>query len=268
MLLGKRNTIFTLAIQLTLLGLPILARAADSQNEPDPEVLLQRIREKVAEHLLHLPSYTCLEVVDRWVRSASSQSLYPMDRVEVEVAFVGNQEYFAPRGGTEFDSSSITKTVPVGTIGNGTFGAHVKALFDTDSPTFKYVGPSNKDKHKTFRYDFMVPQERSHFLVKGSGQGIVAFKGSFWVDAETLDLVRLELNADHLPSYIGVRFFQESMQYSTVRIRDSDFLLASKSEMSAMDSRGNYSLNLIRLQNCREFRGDSIVSYHQDSPDQ
>jgi len=235
--------------------------AADLQTDSDPETLLQRIRSKAAGLLSHLPSYTCLEVVDRWVKHASGGSLMAVDRVEFEVAFVGNREYFAPRGGARFDTQSITNIVPGGTIGNGAFGAHVGAIFATDSPTFQYAGPSKKDGHKTFRYDFVVPQEKSHFLLRGTGQGIVAFKGSFWVDTETLDLVRLELTVDHIPPYIGVRLLQESMQYSLAKIRDTDVLLARKSEMSAIDASGNYSLNQINLKDCREFTGESTVTF-------
>lgn len=266
MLRKTRKTVAKSAIELVVVFLAPLTLAAAPPNDQDPEVLLQRIRTKMAEHLSQLPSYTCLEVVDRWFRRANSQGFDPVDRVEVEVAFVGDREYFAPRGGQHFDSESITKTVPGGTIGNGVFGAHVKALFATDSPTFKYIGQAKKDKHNTFRYDFTVPQEKSHFLVKGAGEGMVAFKGSFWVDIETLDLVRLDLTVDHIPPHIGVRLVQEEMQYSMVRIRDSDFLLAGKSQMAAIDDKGNYSLNIVRLENCKEFRGDSVITYRETPP--
>jgi hypothetical protein len=264
---GITKHIATLAVELIVLSLSTPTFAADTENQLDPDALLLQIRNKMAERLSRLPNYTCLEVVDRWTRSAGGLGLNPVDRVEFEVAFVGSREYFAPRGGTQFDGQSIMKMVPVGTIGNGAFGAHVSALFNTDSPTFKYVGPSKKDGHKTFRYDFEVPQEKSSFLVKGSGQGVVGFKGSFWVDAQTVDLVRLELIADHMPPYIGVRSVMESMQYSMVQIRGSEFLLASKSEMTAVDDRGNYSLNMVRLQNCREFRGESVVTYGTPTDD-
>jgi hypothetical protein len=258
---GRTNSIAKLAIAFIILLLPALTLAVDSQNQPDPDAILQRIRNRVAEHLAHLPSYTCSEVVDRWLRRNGGSSLDPVDRVKFEVAFVGNREYFAPLGGARFEEGSITKMVPGGTIGNGAFGGHVTAIFDTDSATYKYVAPAKKDGHKTYRYDFDVPQEKSHFLVIGTGRGMVGFKGSFWVDDQTFDLVRLELKVENIPSHIGVRLLQESLQYSTVKIGDSDFLLARKSEMVAIDQAGNYSLNMVRLDDCHEFRGDSVVTY-------
>ena len=258
---AKTYNIATLAIALIVLLLPALTLADDSQNQPDPDAILKRIRDRVAEHLSHLPSYTCSEMVDRWVRRNGESGLNPVDRVKFEVAFVGNREYFAPLGGARFEEGSITKMVPGGTIGNGAFGGHVTAIFDADSATYKYVAPGKKDGHKTYRYDFNVPQEKSHFLVIGTGRGMVGFKGSFWADDQTFDLVRLELKVENIPSHIGVRLLQESLQYSTVKIGDSDFLLARKSEMVAVDQAGNYSLNVVHLDDCHEFRGDSVVTY-------
>jgi len=107
-----------------------------------------------------------------------------------------------------------------------------------------------------------MPEEKSGFLVThDSAQGIVPYKGSFWVDVDTLDLVRLELKADHIPSYIGVRVVEESMTYKVMRIRDSDFLLPRDSQVAAFDSAGNYSLNMISLEGCREFAGQSVVTF-------
>jgi hypothetical protein len=247
-------------LELALSVLSTSAFAAQSQTGEDPEVLLERIRTRAAELLSRLPNYTCHEVVDRLYKRRNSGSLERLDTVELEVAFVGNRELFARPGATHFEERSITKLVS-GTIGNGAFGSHAYSIFSGDAD-FKYIGLSKKDGHKTFRYDFRVPQEKSHFLVShGSAQGIVGYQGSFWVDAETLDLVRLELKADQIPAHIQVRLIEESMRYKAVRIRDSYFLLPRDSELAATESSGDYSLNIIRLERCREFSGESIVTF-------
>ena len=107
-----------------------------------------------------------------------------------------------------------------------------------------------------------MPQENSHLLVKhGSAQGLLAYHGSFWADLETLELVRLEIKVDQIPSYIGVRFVAEKMRYTMMRIRDSEFLLPRHSEMDASDSAGNYSLDTFNLEQCHEFKGDSVVTF-------
>jgi len=225
-------------------------------------MLLQRIRDKMVAHLSQLPNYTCHEVVDRLMRRASSGSFERLDRLELEVALVGNKELFARAGEARFREQEIHKMVPAGTIGNGAFGSYVEMVLSGDGAAIRYVGRSKTDGHKTFRYDFEMPQAKSNFLVRhGSAEGIVGYKGSFWVDAETLDLVRVERKADRIPAYIGVSVVQESMHYKIMRTGKSGFLLPRSSQLSTSDQSGNYSLNVIKLEHCREFSGESVVTY-------
>ena len=228
----------------------------------DPDVVLQRIRSNVQENLSHLANYTCHEVIERLVRPPSVTGFIQHDHVEVEVAFVGKRELFARPGESNFAEESISKLVPVGTIGTGNFGSHTHSIFVGDAGSFKFAGISNKDGHKAYRFDFQVPQEKSQFLVKHNGeQGIVAYHGSFWADVDTYDLVRLEIRADHIPANIGVRFVDTKMRYSTMQFNDSEFLLPQHSELEASDRDGVYSLDGVTLKQCREFRGDSAVTY-------
>jgi len=77
-------------------------------------------------------------------------------------------------------------------------------------------------------------------------------------------LRRLDVKCDRIPSHIGVRMIEESMRYKVVKIRNSEFLLPRNSQLAASDQLGNYSLNMVSLEGCREFSGDSVVTY--DAP--
>jgi hypothetical protein len=257
-----RSTLARWVIAFSFLLAPTMSLGAESPGTEDPEAVLQRIRSKVAEHLSRLPNYTCHEVINRLLRPLNSSAAVQQDRVEVEVAFVGKRELFGRPGASQFEEQSITKLIPKGTIGSGVFGSHANSIFLEDAASIHYVGVSKKDGYKTYRYDFEVPQEKSHFLVKHeSTEGMVGYQGSFWVDFETLDLVRIEIKADHIPSRIGVRFVEEKIRYMMVRIRDSEFLLPRRSELAASDSLGNYMLNAVSLEQCREFAGESVVTF-------
>jgi len=235
---------------------------AQCQTIQNPEILLQRIRDRMASHLSQLPNYTCHLVVERLMRRASSVSFERLDRLDLEVALVGNRELFSRAGEARFQEQEIHNIVPAGTIGNGAFGSYVETVLSGGGAAIRYIGQSKTDGHKTFRYDFDVPQAKSNFLVRhGTAQGIVGYKGSFWADADTLDLVRVELKADRIPANIGVSVVEESMHYKIIRIGKSDFLLPRKSQLSSSDQSGNYSLNMIILEHCREFSGESVVTF-------
>jgi hypothetical protein len=218
-------------------------------------------------HISQLSNYTCHEVIDRLVRPINSGRLEHLDRLELEVAFVGNEELFLRPGEAQFREREVHNIVTTGTISNGAFGSHIETVLSGDAAALRYVGESKADGHKTFRYDFSVPQEKSHFLVRhNSAEGIVGFKGSFWVDVETLDLVRVELKAEDMPAYVGVNLVQESLHYKTMQIGRAEFVLPRHSQLSTSDRSGNYSLNMITLDKCREFSGESVVTYDGPAP--
>jgi len=235
-----------------------------SPTPEDPEASLQQIRKKVADYLSRLPNYTCHEMINRVVQSLDGSERIQRDRVDLEVAFVGNRELFALSGDTQFRETSIIKLVPSGTIGNGTFGAHANAIFLSDAAIFHYVGIAKKDHHQTYRYDFVVPQERSTFAVKhGEAAAIVSYHGSIWADSETLDLVRIELRADRMPPGLGLRFVAEDIHYGVVRIGDTDVLLPDHADIEAADVGSTHSVDLFSLENCRQFSAESSVAFGQ-----
>ena len=96
-----------LTIELVVVFDSTAAFPAELPNAEDPEVLLQRIRTRMSEHLAQLPNYTCHQVVDRLIRRANSGSLDRVDTVEFEVAFVGRKELFSKTGGSRFEEESM-----------------------------------------------------------------------------------------------------------------------------------------------------------------
>jgi hypothetical protein len=242
------------------------ALAADSPAAEDPELLLQRIRSRITAHLSQLHNYTCHAVIDRLVRSVNTSNFDHRDRLDLEVAFVGDRELFSRAGETHFEEQPIHQIVPPGMIGNDLFGSHDDDVFSGNAATFTFAGSCKKDGHKTFRYNFRVPQEKGRLLLKqnNSAEATVGYQGSFWVDAETLDMVRLEWKTDPLPPAIGLGWVKKTMRYKVVRIGNSDFSLPLHSELTLLDERNSYHLNMTSLERCMEFTGESVVTY--DTP--
>jgi hypothetical protein len=254
--LGSIRNFTTLSVELAIVF--VSAAAADRPTE-DPEVLLRRIRSRIAAHLSQLPNYACREVVDRALRRGTTWN--HLDTVQFEVALVGREELFSRPGEEKFGERSIGELAP-GTITNRVLGSQVDMIFASDAAEFRYVGTAKKDGRQTFRYDFRVPQDKSGFEVThDSARAIVPFEGSVWVDVETLDLVRADLKVNHIPSNVRVRSIEKSIHYRLIHIADADFQLPGKTELSATDDLGNYSLTVIRLDQCREFTGESTIKY-------
>jgi hypothetical protein len=262
-LVGRKQRVFSLAALFFCTG----AFAADSDRTVDPEPELQRIREKVSNHLSQLRNYTCHVTVDRFLRRGGDHSVEHQDQVHFEVAFVGDKELFSGPGESRFEERPLRRIAAGGMISDDAFGAHADTILSGDVAEFKYRGRCSKDGHHAFRYDFRVPAEKSQLFVRRNGvEAIVGYTGTAWFDSETLDLIQLDRKTDRLPSSFGVNSIERIMRYNIQRIGKSDFLLPNDSELVAYDEHGELGLNIIRLKACREFTGDSQISY--DAPSQ
>lgn len=253
---------FSLAALLFCTG----AFAADSDGRVDPELELQQIREKVSTHLSQLHNYTCHVTVDRFGRGGK-HAMEHQDQVQFEVAFVGDKELFSGPGEPRFEERPLRGIAASGMISDDAFGAHWDRVLSGDVAEFKYRGSCSKDGHHAFRYDFRVPVEKSQFVVSRNGlETIVGYTGTAWFDTETLDLIQLDQKTDRLPLSFGVSSIERIMRYNILRIGKSDFLLPNNSELAAYVEHGELVLNIINLKACREFTGESQVSY--DTPSQ
>ncbi len=232
------------------------------QAAVSPDGLLERIRRTVSANLARLPNYTCRQTIERSVRLASSRRFKPVDTLRLEVAFVGGKELFAWPGAEKFEEQRIDQMVGGGTVGSGNFALHVAALFRTKEPTFSYAGENLQEGRKAIQYDFQVPRRKSGYVIKtGPKTGLAGYHGSVWVDAETLDLIRLEVHTDDIPPELEVSQVSDAMVYGRVRIGESDFLLPLSSELSMVDIAGNESRNRTRFDGCRQYLGQSVITF-------
>lgn len=243
------------------LGVAVFTGAA---AEDDPELLFQRVKAHMSEHLASLPNYTCHETIERAVRMGTNWSY--QDTVELEVAFTGRKEIFLQPGTNHFEEQSFEKAAQGGTLSSRVLGADIDAIFSSESADFKYVGRCKKEGHKTLRFDLRVPIERSHYHIMRMGvDAIAGYEGSVWVDADTLDLVRVDLKANQIPAKVGVTLVLESLHYKPMTIGTSEVALPDHSELSVTEDNGHYSVNTMKLRGCHEYAVDSSVTYELPS---
>src|SRR5271155_4430091 len=85
------------------------------------------------------------------------------------------------------------------------------------------------------------------------GSAALGYRGRFWVDAKSLDLIRLELTADDIPSALQLSAASESIEYGPVSIGNGTFLLPRSSELSLVDAAGAEAKNRTSYVACHQF---------------
>jgi len=228
--------------------------------------LLARVRIRMAEDLSRLPNYTCLQTIERSRRRPAGRKFDPLDRVRLEVALVEGKEVFGWPGGDKIAESEITNLVS-GTIGNGDFALFLKSIFLGSGGTFRSAGETTLDGRRAVRFDYVVPLPASGYHLRvPPREALVPYHGAFWIEPESLDLMRLELVVDAIPPYLGVAAASDAMDYSRVDIGGSSFLLPQRSELDMTDLDGRENRNRTRFTGCRQFTGESTLKFG-DVPD-
>ncbi|MFN7936325.1 MAG: hypothetical protein U0R19_23550 [Bryobacteraceae bacterium] len=238
-----------------------------AQQELSPDaLLLAKVKLRAAENLEKLPNYTCLETIERSRRRASTRRFELVDLLRLEVGLVDRKELFAWPGSGEFTDTEIADMVGHGAIGNGSFALHARSLFLSGVPAFTYIGERIREGRATHRWDYRVPLIHSGYTMRVKPQkGIVGYQGSVWVDASTLDLLRIEIQVTEIPPNLPISTSTESLDYQSVPIAGTNFLLPQSSELTIVDLQGNESRNRTRFSNCRQFSGESVLTF-DDAP--
>ncbi len=224
--------------------------------------LLGRIKQRVAADLARLPNYICRETIERSERMPNARRFKPIDTVRLEVAFVGNRELYSWAGSARFEERPLGELItPAGAIGTGGFGLHVRNLFVRPGPEFTFAGQEQRDGRAAVRYDFRVPRESSLYeIFDGKHRARTAYRGSFWADPDTLDLIRLEVHVDEAPEPVEIDSVSDAIEYGRVRIGDAEFVLPRATEMT-IASRVRESRNVTRFDNCRQYVGQSLITF-------
>ena len=210
-----------------------LARAGDSTQ------IFGRIQTVMRERLGRLPDYTChMEVRRLWSTPRRSDWL-PMDQWQLELTVIGGKEMYGRPGEHEMRYEDIARLIPNGTIGVGEFAVIAENLFFSDQATFQFKGLKRDQGRRVYRFDFVVPKEKSAYeLAAGAFHVVVPYEGSFWADRESFELTRLEIRALDLPPELRAKDVRTGVEYAHVIIDGRAALLASTSTLAVSASDG------------------------------
>lgn len=227
-----------------------------------PAELLNQIRRRMTDNLLHLPDYTCRETIERSLRNHDSKHYTLLDRLRLDVAYVGGKELYAWPGAPRFGEMALDKIVSEGAIGNGTFGGFAREVFSSNAPKFFWGGYVERDGRRLVRFTFRVPLENSRYVLEQENwRAKVPYSGYFESDPQTLMPARFQIDAEAIPADLKLRAAGQSIEYAQVHIGDSQFLLPFSAEMWLEQNTGEEDRNTIQFESCRQYSGESNIRF-------
>ncbi len=246
--------------------------ALAAQTAGDPSDILSRARYEIVAAMRRLPKYTCVETIDRsyYVRSTplvcdpegaerktgrASTRLRLTDRVRIEVAQSEGQQMQSWPGAGAFEKGEIDELIDRGPSSTGGFGGYLIDLFENGNAQFTFEGEKSEGSRRVYTYGYRVEQDASRYKIRtDSGWVVAGYDGSFDIDAGSLQLQRITINTFVPPPETGLCEAASSLEYSHVRIGESDFLLPALSKLH-LEYRGTLVTDNVSLFSaCSEYR--------------
>lgn len=213
-----------------------------------------------------MPNYTCVETMERYSRPRDAREFHPVDRLYLEVAESGGKELFSRAGAQRFEEKHPSEFTGWGAAGNGDFSGYERSVFLSGRATFHYGGREEIEGRPAIRYGYEISAAGSGFRVVQHGKSaVVPFHGSFWADADSLDLIRLDVIADQIPHGMDMDVLSTELDYARFHIGEADFLLAQSSTLSLTHFTGLEQKNRTEFTHCRQYAGSATISF-EDSP--
>ncbi len=219
----------------------LLTVAMPAQDLPPWVVLLARVEQHGRATFEHIPDCTCRQTVSRSVKPLGSQSFTPVQPAALS-------------------SESL--------IVSGEISATPLNLFVHDAGRIRVSSEADLRDGTMFRFDFEVSALAGAYQVQSGGsKTMVGVRGTFWVDSQSLDLLRIEEHTVDLPPDFEARDVVRTTIYGRMRIGSSDVLLPGSSELIVTDSSGAQRRSLVEFSGCRESAGPTQPAQGPPLPD-
>jgi len=253
-----------------LLVAAVLARAwaqASDVSSPDGEGLLDQIKQRATEDLASVPNYVCVDSIERSLWIPGEHEFRRLDRVHAELAHIENADRFSWIGNSAFQSRNPAVMVGYGAGFGGDFSDNRTLVFNNSQTKTSYAGRVMIDARPALRFEFDHPRGALG-VANGHQSGFAAARGSFWIDPQTLDLLRLDIEGYAIPSNLAVRSISDTTTYWRVLIGQQIVLLPRNSEFQLGYADGTGRRNASVFSNCREYTADSTLTFAQSPPPQ
>ncbi|MGA8597249.1 MAG: hypothetical protein WB676_21240 [Bryobacteraceae bacterium] len=197
------------------------------------------------------------------------------DRLQLDVAVSKEGEMYSLAGENRFRAGAPGDLIGTGLTSTGAFGIFLKTIFASDAASFTYIGDTNFQGRTLAEFGYSVPLEKGGYSIEtdvkvriqGFGpqsknySAVVPYDGTFLVDPETFDLVRLTVHVSQVPKQLRVCESTATLDYANVEMSDSDFLLPMNARLHVNYDDGTESENNMTFAGCHEFASESTLRF-------
>lgn len=247
-----------------LLLAPLLQAQPASRSLTADVLNLAQIRRNVQASAVQVPDYACLETIERYGRTSPKRPFRHIDTLQLEVGMIGKKEVYSWPGADTFEDITPGEIVSAGTVSTGEFMQLLRAVFIGGTSLITWRGEEELNGRHVLRYDYTLPLfgYRSRVTLAG-GSGDVSLEGSFWADAATLELIRLESRAKEIPATLPLDRMVSRIDYGKMTVHGRSIWFPQSAELTVVEMSGQETRNRIEFSHCRQYAGSSTLSFDE-----
>jgi len=171
----------------------LLTAALPGQDLPPWVLLLARVKQHGRASFEHIPNYVFRETVKRFEKPRNASAFKPAGTESLEVASGGERGSLSLAMVGKLRDPDKVVVAGRGFAAAGVSASLVRNVFVYDNARIAPLAEERVLGRAALRYDFEMPAELSCFTARaGRDEGAADVRGTFWVDTETLDLLRIE----------------------------------------------------------------------------
>lgn len=188
-----------------------------------------------------------------------------MDVVSMALVYENRQESYR---NVEVNGKATKKKIEDlgGAWSTGEFGSVLADLFSpATAADFEFRRESRTSGRTAMLYDFTVEREHSHWRVMVASQLVEpSYTGSVWVDKQTNRVLRIEMQATHMPDAFPVDKVEMATDYEFVRFEDRQYLVPVHAETLGCQRDSDLcTRNVIDFRNYHRYAGESSITFEK-----
>jgi len=226
---------------------------------PPPDSIEQkRILAEITQNALNytksLPNFICMQVTRRYVDTSGMDNYRLYDTVAEKLSyFEQHEDYKVVSHNNVPVTTSLKHEQLDGATSSGEFGSMLAEIFNPESQTtFDWERWATLRGRRMYVFSYRVPQSTSKYSIRhGRGSDartiITGYHGLIYADRDTYMVMRIKLEAEHLPPDFPIQSVDLDLNYDLTKISGQEFLLPMKSELHSREGK-------VLVKNETEFR--------------
>jgi hypothetical protein len=227
-------------MRVAVFGLCMIPAAgvAAAQDAPSVEAQQRTLRTVTAfaqEYLDRIPNFTCTRTTRHMVAPAATQKWHDQAVAAYELSYYAHDEHYR----LLTVDGALVKRVPAKSMAegwlelNGNFGWILKELFAPGvHPHFAWDGWQRVEGKRAMVFSYRISLEESHakqavcagrFFFHSCKEKNYGFHGLLFIDAESMDILRVSDTPDNLPSNYAQGI--STVDYGRVKVAGEEYLL-------------------------------------------